>query len=378
MRLRSLASIVLLSRLASGADLAPCTGEDASSYYDLSPLRSNKDYTFTSNSGRNFSINVCQGVKTELWNPQHVDKPETIGGFVRGDHGDFSIGTFNTTVRVSQKHPLLIYENGSTCASATNLKASTVIRFICDPAVFAVGSPALVAQLPPEDDKACAFFIEWRTHVACPTAKSVGAGGFIAVFGAILLAAILTYLVGATLYNRFVLGYRGLDQLPTVSPLSSTAFTDCIYFIKDNFGRRNDGWVSNGPRGGGFGNAGSGFRRGGGPSFGRGNGFGPAGGFGNNAPPPRRDGFQALSQDENERAPMMDARFSIDDRDDDQEYERRTSATGIPPEVPPKSSPQHPTNSRPDTNAALGEHSTGGEEAVPKPRDSASGAPPAP
>ncbi|CEL63645.1 Putative mannose 6-phosphate receptor-like protein C530,09c OS=Schizosaccharomyces pombe (strain 972 / ATCC 24843) GN=SPBC530.09c PE=3 SV=1 [Rhizoctonia solani AG-1 IB] len=322
MRLRHFAPVALLSCLVSAADLAPCTGEDDAGYYDLSPLRSNKDYKFTSETGRNFSINVCQGVKSELWNPQHVDKKDTIGGFVRADHGDFSIGTYNTTLKVKNKHPVLIYEHGSTCASATNLKASTVIRFICDPAVFAVGSPVLVAQLPPEDDQACAFFIEWRTHVACPTAKSIGASGFIAVFGAILIAAVMSYFVGATLYNRYVLGYRGLDQLPTVSPLNSSAFTDCFYFIKDNFGPRNDGFVSSNPRGGGgFGNTNGGFRRT--------NGFE---GFGNNASaPPRRDGFQSLSQDETERAPMMDPRFSLDD---DQEYERRTSL--VPPDAPLK------------------------------------------
>ncbi|CAE7112007.1 unnamed protein product [Rhizoctonia solani] len=336
MRLRYLIPIAIISYSVSAADIAPCTGEDEAGYYDLSPLKANKDYTFTSESGRKFSLNVCQGVKSELWNPQHVDKTETIGGYVRADHGDFSIGTYNTTVKVMNKHPVLIYEHGSTCASATSLKASTVIRFICDPAVFAVGSPVLVAQLPPEDDQACAFFVEWRTHVACPTAKSIGAGGFIAVFGAILLAAIMTYLVGVTLYNRYVMGYRGLDQLPTVSPLTSTAFTDCFYFIKDNFGPRNDGFVSTGPRRtGDFSNANGGFRRG--------NGFG---GFGSNAPP-RRDGFQTLSQDENERAPMMDPRFSVGD---DQEYERRTSL--VPPQVPQKdSAPVSPPTSPPPVGA---------------------------
>ncbi|KAL5640022.1 hypothetical protein ACGC1H_007355 [Rhizoctonia solani] len=338
MRLRHLIPTAVLLCFVSAADPAPCTGEDEAGYYDLSALKSNKDYTFTSEGGRKFSLNICQGVKSELWNPQHVDKTETIGGYVRAGHGDFSIGTYNTTIKVMNKHPVLIYEHGSTCASATSLKASTVIRFICDPAVFAVGSPVLVAQLPPEDDQACAFFIEWRTHVACPTAKATGAGGFIAVFGAILLAAIMTYLVGATLYNRYVLGYRGIDQLPTASPLTSTAFTDCFYFIKDNFGPRNDGFVSTGPRrGGGFGNANSGFRRG--------NGFG---GPGNSAPPPpRRDSFQAFSQDETERAPMMDPRFSVDD---DQEYERRTSL--VPLQVPQKDTT--PIPSEPVTEQNLG------------------------
>ena len=146
------------------------------------------------------------------------------------------------------------------------------------------------------------------------------------------MAAILTYLVGATLYNRFVLGYRGLDQLPTVSPLSPTAFGNCLDFLKDNFGRRDDGWVSSTPVSGGVSGRSSG---GGGNAFRRGNGFGPSGGFGSDSQPPRRDGFQALSQDEHESAPMLDQAFSIGD----DEYERRTSA---PPEVPRKSPSPNP------------------------------------
>ncbi|KAF8604915.1 mannose 6-phosphate receptor domain-containing protein [Ceratobasidium sp. AG-I] len=334
MRWKFLALCISLLKAANAADPAPCTGEDDTGYYDLSPLMANKDYKFKSQGGREFTLNVCQGIKSELWNPIEVEKPKDIGGFVRAGHGDFSIGAYNTTVWIAQKHPLLVYENGSKCPSATSLRASTVIRFICDPAVFAVGSPFLVAQLPPEDDQACAFFLEWRTHVACPTAKSAGAGGFIAVFGAILLAAILTYLVAATLYNRFVLGYRGLDQLPTVSPLSPTAFADCLDFFKDNFGRRDDGWVSSTPgNGGGFGRG-----SGGGNTFRRGNGFGPSGGFGSDSQPPRRDGFQGLSQDEHEGAPMLDQAFSIGD----DEYERRTS---VPPEVPRKAPSPNPERS---------------------------------
>lgn len=161
------------------------------------------------------------------------------------------------------------------------------------------------------------------------------------------MAAILTYLIGATLYNRFVLGYRGLDQLPTVSPLSPTAFTDCLYFLRDNFARRDDGWVSSRPNGGGVFGGGSG---GGGNAFRRGNGFGPTGGFGSDSQPPRRDGFQGLSQDERESAPMLNQAFSIGD----DEYERRTSA---PPEVPTKSPSPNPDPStavHPGVGSAVG------------------------
>lgn len=74
---------------------------------------------------------------------------------------------------------------------------------------------------------------------------------------------------------------------------------------------------------------------------------------------------------------MMDARFSIDDRDDDQEYERRTSVAAVPPDVPPKSPTPRPTDNQPTANVGLGAQGTGAREAVPKPGDSAPGAPPA-
>lgn len=63
------------------------------------------------------------------------------------------------------------------------------------------GAPKLVAQLPADDDAACAFFVEWRTHVcllarrrtydanattnyqiACPTHKPGGVWGPMTIF----------------------------------------------------------------------------------------------------------------------------------------------------------------------------------------------------
>lgn len=42
-----------------------------------------------------------------------------------------------------------------------------MVEFVCDSSVFGSGMPRLVAQLPPGDDEdACAFFIEWKTHVS--------------------------------------------------------------------------------------------------------------------------------------------------------------------------------------------------------------------
>jgi hypothetical protein len=80
--------------------------------------------------------------------------------------------TINSTLTIRGEHPLLTYTNGSPCKAeteGTQMTASTAIEFICDTSVFAVGKPDLIIQLPPGDDEAaCAFLIEWRTHVSFP------------------------------------------------------------------------------------------------------------------------------------------------------------------------------------------------------------------
>lgn len=45
----------------------------------------------------------------------------------------------NTTLDVRDGHPLLIMKDGSKCLGGGDLKASTAIRFICDPSVSSTG-----------------------------------------------------------------------------------------------------------------------------------------------------------------------------------------------------------------------------------------------
>ena len=60
---------------------------------------------------------------------------------------------------------------GSRCKAkvgdqTTEIRASSMVEFICDTSVYDSGSPRLLAQLPPGDDEvACAYVIEWRTRV---------------------------------------------------------------------------------------------------------------------------------------------------------------------------------------------------------------------
>ena len=77
-----------------------------------------------------------------------------------------SFRTLNTTLSVQDSRPHLTFRDGSRCKSENQMRASTVIEFVCDTSVFGSGMPRLVAQLPPGDDEdACAFVLEWRTHV---------------------------------------------------------------------------------------------------------------------------------------------------------------------------------------------------------------------
>ncbi|KZV71029.1 mannose 6-phosphate receptor domain-containing protein [Peniophora sp. CONT] len=242
------ASVFILATISGAAaaeDTPECTVHDGRKFYDLRPLLNNrKDYTFQSPGGQEFHINVCKSVVYELWNAEVVN-PDTVGAVTRRERGDFSIGAFNTTVEVLHGHPLITMMGGSPCSKGEGMSAMTAVRFICDTSVFGAGSPELVAQLPYEDEHACAFFLEWRTHHACPAARP---GGFwsslIAILGAILMIALIGYIVGMTTYNRFVLKKRGFDQLPRISIFSFTDTLDAASGLIDRCfsGKRAQAW----------------------------------------------------------------------------------------------------------------------------------------
>jgi cation-dependent mannose-6-phosphate receptor len=72
----------------------------------------------------------------------------------------------------------MVFSDGSKCKTSqgetTDIRASTVVDFVCNPAIFGPGQPKLVAQLPPGDEEeACAFVIEWETHVRPPFPLSI-------------------------------------------------------------------------------------------------------------------------------------------------------------------------------------------------------------
>ncbi|KAI0059426.1 mannose 6-phosphate receptor domain-containing protein [Artomyces pyxidatus] len=219
----------------AAADEKPCTAHDGDRFYDLTPLQSSQDYKFASPDGQEFVINVCKSVSYDTWNVG-VEHPENIAGVTRKERGDFSIGEVNTTLLIRDKHPLLVLTEGSICPHAERMHAMTAVRFICDTSVFGSGSPRLVAQLPPDDASACAFFLEWRTHYACPSGEATGFwGGLVVALSIIAIIGLMLYVVGGTLYNRYVLQLRGFDQLPRISIFSFTDTLDYLQGFCDRF-----------------------------------------------------------------------------------------------------------------------------------------------
>lgn len=209
-------------------------------HYDLTSLTAKDDYTVDAD-GRTYYLNVCRSVISELWNPKLIDNRELVGAKYRGEHGDYSMGEYNTTLRFEHNNPLLIYENGSPCAVDLTVKTSTAIRFLCDNTVFGSGQPQLVASLPPGSGTPCAFFFEWRTHVACPGAPRTSIGSAVGlVVGMVLLFLVLIF--GLLLaYRWYAMQKRGLDLFPrpSLSNLVET-FHDLRDFLRPTRDRWRD------------------------------------------------------------------------------------------------------------------------------------------
>lgn len=50
-----------------------------------------KDYTLTTPGGHEMVLSACKSVSHETWRLE-IQDPALVGGFVRQDHGDFSMG----------------------------------------------------------------------------------------------------------------------------------------------------------------------------------------------------------------------------------------------------------------------------------------------
>ncbi|KAJ7280980.1 hypothetical protein C8J57DRAFT_1501181 [Mycena rebaudengoi] len=136
--------------------------------------------------------------------------PSRCGGFMRGDHGDISLGQTSTqlTFPGTTPRPQLTLSSGSRCKNAGDLRVSTAIEFVCDPSA-AQSSPRLVTILPPATTTTPAPPF---SNGAPPEGSTFG--GFMWFLFISTLTLLGAYLVIGTLYNFFALGLGGTDALP--------------------------------------------------------------------------------------------------------------------------------------------------------------------
>ncbi|TFK21264.1 mannose 6-phosphate receptor domain-containing protein [Coprinopsis marcescibilis] len=244
MKTYTLLSTVLATLLAAGVAAGedkPCTIHGNGKYFDLTPLKSPQDFQVTGLPDHDeFHINMCQPVKTETFGLKDEFKQNEVASFIRREHGDFVIGKVEDKLDFYLDHPRLLISSGSRCKSsrneAQNIRASALIDFRCDPSAGR-GQPRLIAQLPPgPPDEGCAYVIEWRTQHACPTSESGIVWTLFITLAVVFLTLLLAYTILGTLYNRFVLQLRGVDQIPQFS-IESMRYhaTEAIDWAKDVF-----------------------------------------------------------------------------------------------------------------------------------------------
>ncbi|KAJ8586145.1 hypothetical protein M405DRAFT_713302, partial [Rhizopogon salebrosus TDB-379] len=114
------------------------------------------------------------------------------------------------------------------------------------------GNPVVISQWPEDDDQACQYTLEWRTHFACPTGERGLMSGIIVFIVITVMIFFMLFIIASTLYNRSVLRKRGFDQLAQLSKdhlLEVMEFcTDLFRSILDNIRSSSHTWAGSGSR----------------------------------------------------------------------------------------------------------------------------------
>lgn len=105
---------------------------------------------------------------------------------------------------------MLFYENGDNYKSHCGLnKRKAIVMISCD-RTQDPGSLKVVVEDKERSD--CFYLFELDTNAVCPVIESkLSAGSIILIVGVCLVAV---YLIGGFLYQRLVVGAKGMDQIP--------------------------------------------------------------------------------------------------------------------------------------------------------------------
>ncbi|XP_078467640.1 cation-dependent mannose-6-phosphate receptor [Lampetra planeri] len=172
----------------------------------LEPLRGTTLISSYESDGEtyNYTMRVCDSV---------AGAPATAGLVQRDTKGAQTIiGRTNETHLIGGLDwILLIYKGGEAydthCHSE---KRKAMVMISCDP--YRLASQLTIVSEEREKDADCFYLFEMSSSVACNDQGSgLGAGAIIFI---VLLVLIAVYLLGGFLYQRFVVGAKGAEQIP--------------------------------------------------------------------------------------------------------------------------------------------------------------------
>nr|XP_032824285.1 cation-dependent mannose-6-phosphate receptor [Petromyzon marinus] len=152
----------------------------------------------------NYTLRVCDSV---------AGAPATAGLVQRDAKGAQTVvGRINETHLIGGLDwILLIYKGGEAYDSHCHSeKRKAMVMISCDP--YKLASQLTIVSEEREKDADCFYLFEMSSSVACNDQGSgLGAGAIIFI---VLLVLIAVYLLGGFLYQRFVVGAKGAEQIP--------------------------------------------------------------------------------------------------------------------------------------------------------------------
>lgn len=123
------------------------------------------------------------------------------------------VGMYTSTKVMGGLHWVMLrYENGTNYRAkhCSGGKRNAIIMIFCDRNVEMGPLSVIVENREREDD--CFYLFQLDSSVVCPPLKSqLSVGSIILIVGFCLLAA---YLIGGFLYQRLVVGAKGMEQFP--------------------------------------------------------------------------------------------------------------------------------------------------------------------
>ncbi|XP_070561994.1 cation-dependent mannose-6-phosphate receptor-like [Ptychodera flava] len=177
----------------------------------LDPIKGKK--ISVSDSGKDYSykydIGICTGVgDTDDVGVMQSDLKSSSPSLV-------NVGLITSThIQEGTDWLLLTYRDGKEYASHCNKeKRKAVIMLVCDPKNL-IGSATIIAENNNKTSE-CYYLFEVGSSVVCETSSSgLSVGSVICIIFFVLVAV---YILGGVLYQRCVLGAKGMEQFPNIT-----------------------------------------------------------------------------------------------------------------------------------------------------------------